>query len=441
MVRILIVTTENSLPWAKKVESLDLEQCEFIFTIYDSLTHLQQIFLDKIQFVDGILFSGEIPYFFIKQHFPDILIPMLHFDVTQDDFYRTLSEYIYNHKEFQMKRCLVDFLYKENNFLGVYEWTTKDDFPYIFERSIQAFDDFEIYDKIQDLHIQLWQEKKIDIGITRLSHLPEVLKPYGITPLLIVPSERSMKLKIEAILKEIQLIQLIENQVVIAHLEMSINKNNVFDLEYRQMSLYKAILDFSKQNQMTFIIHKNVFLYEIITNYSDFKVITNEMKSCQIAAFLSQELHFPVKIGWGIGHSIQEAQSNAEKAAQMCTNQETQAYILSKEEALIGPLGDKDSIQVVTQYDSVIDQLSTKFNTTTLQIQKILAVMDKMQSNTITSEDLSTHLGITSRAANRILKKLEEHGAATVSTLQQKKLRGRPTKVYQIHFNELESDF
>ncbi|TQR16535.1 hypothetical protein [Psychrobacillus soli] len=437
MPRIRIFTTKNSLKWVKNVELLSIEPCNFEFTIYDSLAHLKEIFLEKIQQVDGILFSGQIPYFYIQQHFTDIPIPMLHFDVTQEDFYRTLSEYIYKHKDFQMKRCLVDFLYEENNYLGIHEWTTKDDAPYIFTTSIQAYADADVYEKMRDFHVEMWRQNKVDVSITRLGNLHELLEPYGIKPLSVVPSERSMIMIIETLLKEIQLIQLIENQVVIAHLEMAINRENVGDLEYRQMSLHKAILDFSKNNQMSFIIHRNVFYYEIITNYSDFKLITNEMQSCQLASFLTQELQFPIHIGWGIGNSIQEAQLNADKASQIGAASETQSYILSKEETLIGPLGDKDWIKVDTQYDLEIEKLSVKLNTSPLQIQKIIAVMDKLQSNMVASEDLSIHLGITPRAANRILKKLEENGAATVTTQLQKKLRGRPKKVYEIHFDDL----
>ncbi|WP_144510400.1 hypothetical protein [Bacillus sp. FJAT-22090] len=437
MPRIRIFTTKNSLKWVKNVEILNIEKCNFEFTIYDSLSHLHEIFSEKIQQVDGILFSGQIPYFYIQHHFKDINIPMLHFDVTQEDFYRTLSEYIYKHKDFQMKRCLVDFLYEENNYLDIHEWTTKDDIPYFFDASIQAYADINVYEKMRDFHVKMWEQNKVDVSMTRLGNLHELLEPYGIKPLLVVPSERSMIMIIETLLKEIQLIQLIENQVVIAHLKMSINRDNVADLEYRQLSINKAILDFGKNNHMSFIIHRNVFYYEVITNYSDFKIITNEMKSCQLASFLTEELQFPVHIGWGVGNSIQEAQLNAEKASQMCAALETESYILSEEETLIGPLGDKDWIKVNTQYDLGIEKLSVKLNTSPLQIQKIIAVMDRLQSNMIASEDLSVHLGITPRAANRILKKLEEHGAATVSTQIQKKLRGRPKKVYQIHFDEL----
>lgn len=437
MARILIFTTENSLGWVKKVEFLPTDPCEYIFRVYESLEHLKEIFLKQITLVDGILFSGQIPHFFVKEHFPQVDIPMLHFDVTPNDFYRTLTEYMYTNKDFQMKRCLIDFLYDENDYLGVKEWTTEEDFPYIFGATMQSYADQQVYEKMSEYHIKLWQENKVDVCMTRLSRLPDMLKPYGVNLILVVPSERSMIIQIEALLKEIQLLQLIENQVVIAHLEFTISRDNIRDLEYRQMSLYKAILDFSRKNNMKFIIHQSALYYEIITNFSDFKIITGEMKQCQLVTFLTTELPFAVKIGWGIGHSIQVAQLNAEKASHLCTATETQSYILTKEAHLIGPLGNEEQILVDTKYDSKIELLSAKLHTSSLQIKKIIAVMDKLQTNILAAEDLSIHLGITDRAANRVLKKLEESGAAIVTTQQQKKLRGRPKKVYQIQLEDI----
>ncbi|MEK4523050.1 HTH domain-containing protein [Psychrobacillus sp. FSL W7-1493] len=437
MPRILILTTENSLEWVKQVETLPVEPCEYSFVVYQSLEHLKDIFLEQIRLVDGVLFSGQIPHFFVQQHFPDIDIPMLHFDVTQTDFYRSLSEYMYTNRDFQMKRCLIDFLYEENNYLGVKEWTEKEDFPYIFDATMQSYADHQVYEKMTNYHVKLWKEGKIDVSMTRLSRLPDILKPYGVNLILVVPSQRSMVEKVNELLKEIQILQLIENQVVIAHLELSITRENFRDLEYKQMSLYKAILDFSRRNNMKFIIHQNTFFYEIITNYSDFKLITNDMASCKLVSYLSTELPFIVKIGWGIGNSIQAAQLNAEKAAHLCTTIETQSYILTKEAMLIGPLGNEEHIQVDTQYDSAMEKLSAKLNTTSLQLKKIIAVMSKLQTNILSAEDLSVHLGITERAANRILKKLEEKGAAKVTTQQQKKLRGRPKKVYQLYLEDI----
>ena len=437
MARILFFTREHSLDWVQNATNLGFKNCEFIFEVYDSLPHLKEIFIEKIQHVDGVLFSGQIPYAYIKNHYPNMNIPMLLFDITAADFYRVLSELLYKNKDLKMSRCSIDFIYSENNYLGIQEWIQEDDFPQRFSDSVKVYALDDVYDNIRDHHLKVWNEGKVDICMTRLTNLPELLAPFGIEPIVINPSAASMVEKIEALLKEIQFQQLIQNQVVIAHLELVLNRDNVIDLEYRQMSLHKAILDFSKKNKMSFIIHRNVLYYEIVTNYSDFNVITNDMKNCELVSFLTKELEFPVNIGWGIGHSMQEAQQSAKKAALMCDTSETQTYVMTKDGDLIGPLGDSDCINVSTEYNSIIDELSAKLHTSSLQIQKIKAVMDKLQKNMLTSEELSSHLGITERAANRVLKKLEEQGAASVTTQMQKKLRGRPKKVYHIHFEDV----
>lgn len=46
-----------------------------------------------------------------------------------------------------MKRCLIDFLYEENNYLGVKEWTEEEDFPYIFDATMQSYADQQVYEK------------------------------------------------------------------------------------------------------------------------------------------------------------------------------------------------------------------------------------------------------------------------------------------------------
>ena len=53
----------------------------------------------------------------------------------------------------------------------------------------------------------------------------------------------------------------------------------------------------------------------------------------------------------------------------------------------------------------------------------------------MTSQDLSEHLGVTLRNANRILNQLEKEGAATMVYSHSSTSKGRPVKVYELHFN------
>lgn len=441
MIRIGILTTANSLSWVTKLDEAPIENCEYTYIVYNDLVHLKSLFEENIMHFDGIIFSGEVPYFFIKNNVEDIAKPIGFFDVTQRDFYKTLSKIMYQNKNFSMKKILIDFVFQENEYLGLKEWLNEDDFPYIFSDHITSYTDDRMYELFFERHLSLWEEGKIDFSMTRLSSLEGMLEEHGIKTIVVHPSPKSMQIQLNSILKEIKLQNLIENQVVIGNITLDeIASIDLMEMEYRQIALYKGILDYSKKEQLSFIIHKNLLNYEIITNYSDFKTITNNMVSCSMSTFFRENLPFIVHVGWGIGYTIQEARDHASQASQeLKPLHKSHTYIMTKDDALIGPLGDENCINVTNSYDEQVEILSKELNMASLQIHRIMAVMDKKNSNEIMAEDVSIHLGITIRAANRILSKLETGGYAEVSFNKQKKLKGRPKKIYKIHFNKTDS--
>ncbi|NNV09857.1 HTH domain-containing protein, partial [Geobacillus sp. MMMUD3] len=99
---------------------------------------------------------------------------------------------------------------------------------------------------------------------------------------------------------------------------------------------------------------------------------------------------------------------------------------------VIGPLGEETCLQYRNQITDYIQRWSEETDLSTLQLQKILAVLAKTESNELTADELAYHLGLTVRSANRILNRLEEKGVAKILYKKQEKLRGRPTKIYQI---------
>ncbi len=65
--------------------------------------------------------------------------------------------------------------------------------------------------------------------------------------------------------------------------------------------------------------------------------------------------------------------------------------------------------------------------------KKIEAMLEKLTTTIVSGELLSTHLGITVRSANRILKQLHEKNLAHELPSNTSTTRGRPKKYYQIH--------
>ena len=87
--------------------------------------------------------------------------------------------------------------------------------------------------------------------------------------------------------------------------------------------------------------------------------------------------------------------------------------------------------------DKNLIQISERVGISPLYLNKILYIIQQKQGNTLSSEELSFFLNVTTRSASRILKKLEEGGLARVEYNRQLNFRGRPAKIYTIDRSKL----
>lgn len=417
----------------EKIKQLKLDNLSYEFYFYNSLTELEELFVEHANKFDGIAFSGQIPYLHIQSKLPNeaSFVPRTFFDISQRDFYYKLAEIQHKDPHFSLKESIIDFIYEENNYLDLKNWLPEKDFPYILSDTIQVFGNPTAYDIVSQRHLSLWREKKVRYSFTRLTNLHQYLKEDHIEPILVVPTEYSITITLTKLLKEIELVQLTNSQVVTGHLIFSAAQNDAHEIEYRQIALYKAILDYNREFGIPLITFKSAIHYEIITNYIDLLTITNNLKSCSLTNFLEKELPFKVKIGWGIGKTLDESRLQAEKAATFCQSGYTQSYVLTKENHVIGPLDGQSQISS-TKNNSELNEVAEQTNLALIQLKKISAVLDKLKTDEVMAEDLAAHLSISIRTANRILKRLLETGYAKVLEKKLLHVKGRPPKVYKI---------
>ncbi|KGR73644.1 helix-turn-helix domain-containing protein [Ureibacillus manganicus] len=436
MYNICVFSTKFSYRWVKKCEKLEFDNINLHFFIYDDLSHLEKLFIENIKNMDGFVFSAQIPYLHIQRQLSEYFteIPCSYFDITVQDFYYKLAEISYNYPEFSIKHCMIDFLYKENNYLNLKEIIRPEDFPYILSDSIDVYGQPNPYKIVYETHAKLWEEQRIRFSLTRLSNLYTYFEDEHITPIVVTPTLDSMKSTIVELVSGIELDDLMNNQVVAGYLEFSMSHNDPSEIEYRQIALYKSILDFNRERGTSLITSRNAIHYELITNYSEFLTITNNQEICSLAEFLKENLTFKVKIGWGIGKTLQDARIQAEKASTYCTGSQTESYILTKENELLGPLDGHSSISINYSDNDRIEEIANDTNISLIYLQKIYGLIYKLKMETLTAEELSIHLSVTVRTASRILKRLEECNYASSSNDKGTHGKGRPQKVYKFNF-------
>ena len=404
--------------------------------IYDDLSHLEQLFIENIKNMDGFIFSAQIPYLHIQRQLNEYFseIPCSYFDISVQDFYYKLAEIQYNYPGFSIKHCMIDFLYKENNYLNLKEIILPEDFPYILSDSIEVFGQPNPHEIVYKAHAKLWEEQRIRFSLTRLSNLYTYFENEHIIPIVVTPTLDSMKSTILELVQGIELEDLMNNQVVAGYLEFSIPHNDPTEIEYRQIALYKSILDFNRKRGTSLITSRNAIHYELITDYREFLTITNNQEMCSLAEFLRENLTFKVKIGWGIGKTLQEARIQAEKASTYCTDSLTVSYILTKENELLGPLDGNSSISTTHLDNDRIEEIANNTNISLLHLQKMYSLIYNFKTETFTAEELSIHLSVAVRTASRILKRLEEFNYASAEHNKVTQAKGRPQKLYKLNF-------
>lgn len=426
MYSINVFTAKLSMPWVQQLEKMKPSFCEFHYYAYTDFEELYTLLEQHLTAGDGALFSGQIPYFFAQAHFKETAVPMLYFDISERDFYRTLTELFYE-KKIAMNRIAIDFCYEENGYLGIQEWSLGEK-PYFFSQTMNEYASMDIIDQAADWHIQLHKDNKIDLSFTRIAELRDRLARHNIPFIAFYPSPYAIQLTLDNLVNQLQLKH---NKVVVVHISIPIDKANIDELEYRQISLYKAILDFKQQYANSFIVHREVSSIEVITTYKYFLTTTNNYTHCDLVDFLDDKLSFPVKIGWGVGNSLFESQAFAKKAATRCSSKETQGYIIENGRE-IGPLLYGTLLQFDDEKQQHLKKLSVTYDLPLLQLQKIEAMLEKLTTPIVSGELVSTHLGITVRSANRILKHLHEKNLADELPSTTSTSRGRPKKYYQI---------
>lgn len=441
MIQIGVIAASNSIKFIKKIEPLINNRCELIYLPYSNPFEIRNIYLQNYKFFKGIIFGGLFPYTLLKKELTNFHIPTVYFDINEKDFYKCLSKVLIHHNNLDISRILIDFIHKENNFLGLKELLGNNKFPYYYCDNLEDLMTLSLHEDLFIRHLTLWEQGKVDLTFTRTPALANKLEQYNINHVVVFPSEESMLEKINQLFKEIDLQHLIENRVVIGNITIKNPEKNdeeIKDVEFKKIMLNKSLLEYSEKENRSFILQKNHLGFEIITTYRDLKEFTKDFTSCSMLNYLSNELPFKVNSGWGIGNTIYEARNNA-----VIANRQTKgsisnvSFIVTENEQIIGPLGEELCLNYSNTIEPFIEKISKQTGVSTLHIQKILAVISKVHTNELSAEDMAAYSGVTLRSAYRILNKLEVNGYAKISFIQQKKLRGRPKKIYKITLDQV----
>lgn len=422
-----IFASERSLRQIFQIDQKMRVSCNITYLPYSSIDHLYYLYAENRDKFDCILFGGSYPYRVILKQFGTIEKPCAYFSISDRDYYKSIARLMFQNPNLDFSRVYFDKPEISVDFHSIFH---QNNVPLLGSADIDwhSVDATDWYEPLQNYYLELWKSGKADLLVTRFGSMEEYFIKHSIRHEFLFASSETMMETFNGLLAQLNAAKSHDSAVCIGIVSAS-----TVLTETEHNALNHRLQLCNQQMGMPFLIYERGEQFEITTNISTLKDMTQQYTACPVASFLEDGLAFPVCVGWGCGTSMIDAHRNAQRAKkEAALRKGTAAFIVTVDHVIIGPLSSVRRITYNDAPDARITELSKKLSISPLYINKILSVLSQKGDATLTTEDLALFLNITTRSASRILSKFEACGAATVQYNRQLNLRGRPAKIYKI---------
>lgn len=433
MYSIGVFTAERSLRHIMRIDQEMRKQSNITYLPYSSPDHLKYLFEQNAEQFDAFLFSGSYPYNVIRKHFGNLDRPHAHFNISARDYYKLIAILAVQEPSLDFSRVYFDRPEIPVDFYSIFQ---RQDAPMLGTAPIDwgTVDAEDWYQPLLEYYQALWDSGKVDLLVTRFGSMEDYFNHHQIRHRYLSPSPESMAETHHGLLMQLSTVSMHD---AAACLGLIRSPKALSEQEWS--TLGTRLQSCNKQFGMPFLIYEHGDHYEITTNISVLKELSQQYTTCPVTAFLESGVDFPVCVGWGCANNVIDAHRNAQRAvkeALLCKG--SAAFIVLEDNVIIGPLSSARRITYSDAPSQRLSQLGSRLSISPLYLSKISSVLSQKGSDTLSAEELAFFLNITPRSASRILSKLEAGGIATVQYNRQLNLRGRPAKIYKIYFQDLD---
>ncbi|GIN90283.1 hypothetical protein J22TS1_13340 [Siminovitchia terrae] len=138
-------------------------------------------------------------------------------------------------------------------------------------------------------------------------------------------------------------------------------------------------------------------------------------------------------VGFGYGETASDAEEHAKIAQRFADHEKTScAYILTEMKELYGPYPDDVKFQSLVNVHPELVKLAKSIKISPANLSKIIQFSQYRQTLQFTAADLSSYLQVTRRSAERMIKKLVDHGSIKVVGEEMTYTQGRPRALYEL---------
>lgn len=436
-----IITSSMSLRNFQETDPQMREVCDITYLPYSSMMELTNLYMENAEKFDGILFSGSYPYDYITQNICRINKPFRCLDLADRDIYLLIARLYTQNPKIDFNRVVFDGNSSDLSNAEI-QLFFEDVFPPQKMPQIKMLVDDRIYsqnlsimyDAVLEEYRERWKTGTVDLFITRMSNMARQLEWEGIPHVLLQPCPATIMDCFRALLNDIQSARMEKSLTACCMIQISHKDPNQeeFDL------LGKILENFNSEQNKVFVLRKNGMSFEAVTSVAAVRNLTSDYTTCLLTSFLHEMLPFSTSIGWGAGYDIITAHKNALQAIRKSKQDPHRyTYMINESDEVIGPLCGDRTISYPLKPNMQMGRIAKKLGISPINLEKIASLRKNKHMTDFSASDLVFYLDITHRSATRILKKLEQNGAATQVNSLNLNGRGRPAAIYRVDLDKM----
>ena len=202
--------------------------------------------------------------------------------------------------------------------------------------------------------------------------------------------------------------------------------------------MHKLLIECVEAVKGSLVIHGNG-QYTIYSTRGCVETWTRDFSILPLYQELTRTLRISVSGGIGFGPTAYEADENAHRALSFAHRSgKGQWMVVTDDHSVIGPLSSAAQLRFsfAGAAGAVGQELAKRLKMSTTTVNRLLAVIDKLDCDSVRADDLAFYLSITTRSARRILAVMVQEKLALVVGAEVL-VKGRPRKLYRISLEKL----
>jgi hypothetical protein len=308
---------------------------------------------------------------------------------------------------------------------------------------VYDWDSTVIAREMTDFHYSLWQQGKITLAVTCFLNTYLDLKERGVPVFRIWPPRDKVYDMLNHVISSAQAERFKEGQIAILQIAIDDYDDMVreaisgYAVQRVELKLHKLLIQCVEEVKGSLVIHGNG-QYTVYSTRGCVQAWTRDFSILPLYQELTRTLRISVSGGIGFGPTAYEADESAHRALSFARRSgKGQWMVVTDDHSVIGPLS--SSAQLRFSFAGATDlgqELAKRLKMSTTTVNRLLAVIDKLDCDSVRADDLAFYLSITTRSARRILAVMvQEQLALVVGT--EVLVKGRPRKLYQISLDKL----